>query len=93
VHFSSRGGEIHVMSVVDDQPLLSAEIEPGDYAIYAATQNLGIDQLSLGEEGKLTDSELSLRKDIEWYRLFIVPGKPETEGRLIDRPVPLSPGA
>ena len=69
VHFSSRGGEIHVMSVVDDQPLLSAEIEPGDYAIYAATQNLGIDPLSLGEEGKLTDSELSLRKDIEWYRL------------------------
>jgi hypothetical protein len=78
------------MSVVDDQPLLSAHIEPGDYGVYVAAQNLGIDQLSLGEDAKLTDSEISLRKDIEWYRLFIVPGKPETEGRLTDRPVPLS---
>jgi hypothetical protein len=81
------------MSVVDDQPLLSEEIEPGDYGIYVAAQNLGIDQLSLGESEKLTDSEISVRKDIEWYRLFVVPGKPETEGRLIDRPVPSSPGA
>ncbi|KRR25311.1 hypothetical protein CQ14_09935 [Bradyrhizobium lablabi] len=93
VHFLSRGGKIHVMSVVDHQPVLSAEIEPGDYRIYAAAQNLGIDQLTLGEDGQLTDSEISLRKDIEWYRLFVVPGKPETEGRLIDRPSPLSPGA
>src|SRR6185369_171508 len=93
VHFSSRSGKIHVMSVVDDQPLLSDEIEPGDYGIYVAAQNLGIDQLSLGDNDKLTDSEISVRKDIEWYRLFFVPGEPETEGRLIDRPVPTSPGA
>ena len=92
VHFSSRNGNIHVMSVVDDRPLLSAEIEPGDYGIYVAAQNLGIDQLSLGENHMLTDSEISVRKDVEWYRLFIVPGRPETEGRLIDRPVPLSTG-
>jgi hypothetical protein len=91
VHFSSRSGKIHVMSVVDDYPLLSAEIEPGDYGIYVAAQNLGIDQLSLGENHKLTDSEISVRKDIEWYRLFVVSGKPETEGRLIDRPAPSSP--
>jgi hypothetical protein len=77
------------MSVVDDQPLFSAEIEPGDYGIYVAAQNLGIDQSSLAEVGELTDSEISLRKDIEWYRLFVVPGKPEAEGRLVDRPVPL----
>jgi hypothetical protein len=90
VHFFSRNGKIHVMSVVDNQPLLSAAIEPGDYGIYVAAQNLGIDQLSLGENDKLTDCEISKRRDIEWYRLFVVPGRPETEGRLIDRPVPLN---
>ena len=49
-------------------------------------RNLGIDQLSLGEDGKLTASEISLRKDIEWYRLFVVPGKPETGKRTSHRP-------
>jgi hypothetical protein len=87
VHFLSTTGKIHVMSVIDSRPAISAEIAPGDYAIYVAAQNLGIDQLSIGEDHKLTDAELSKRKDVEWYRLFVVPGKPETEGRLIDRPL------
>ena len=91
VHFRSTSGKIHVMSVLDfdSEPPISAEIEPGDYAIYVAAQNLGIDQLSLGEDHRLTDAEISARKDIEWYRLFLVPGKPETEGRLVDRPHPI----
>ena len=93
VHFSSSSGKIHVMSVVDDRPLISAEVEPGDYGVYVAAQNLGIDPSSLGEAGSLSDTEVSLRKDIEWYRLFVVPGKPEREGRLVDRPQPLSPSA
>jgi hypothetical protein len=85
VHFRSTSGKIYVMSVVDTHPAISAEIEPGDYAIYVAAQNLGIDQLSLGEDHRLSDAEISARKDIEWYRLFLIAGRPGTEGRLIDR--------
>jgi 3'-phosphoadenosine 5'-phosphosulfate (PAPS) 3'-phosphatase len=47
------------MSVIDGRPPISAEIAPGDCAIYVAAQNLGVDQLSLGEDHKLTDVELS----------------------------------
>jgi hypothetical protein len=86
VHFRSGTGKVHVMSVVDSDPAISADIAPGDYAVYVAAQNLGVDQLSLGEDFKLTDVEIAARKDLEWYRLFLVPGKPETEGRLVDRP-------
>ena len=85
VHFQSRNGQIHVMSVIDHHPALSADVESGDYAVYAAAQNLGIDQSSLGETAQLSDAEIASRKDVEWYRLFLVPGKPATEGRVVDR--------
>jgi len=85
VHFHSGSGRIHVMSVIDHDPAFSAEVECGDYAVYAAAQNLGIDQLSLGETAKLSDAEIAARRDIEWYRLFLVAGKPEVEGRVVDR--------
>ncbi|WP_210345237.1 competence protein ComJ [Bradyrhizobium sp. CCBAU 53340] len=85
VHFHSGSGRIHVMSVIDNDPPISADIERGDYAVYAAAQNLGIDQSSLGESGKFSDAEIAERRDIEWYRLFLVPGKPEFEGRVVDR--------
>lgn len=85
VHFRSESGSVNVMSVVDNEPAYSAHIEPGDYSIYAAAQNLGIDLLSLGESAKLTDVEFAQRRDVEWYRLFLVPGKPDFEGRLVDR--------
>ncbi|WBL79239.1 hypothetical protein I3J27_02090 [Bradyrhizobium xenonodulans] len=85
VHFHSGSGRIHVMSVIDSDPPISADIERGDYAVYVAGQNLGVDQLSLGETAKLSDAEIAERKDIEWYRLFLVTGKPEFEGRLVDR--------
>ena len=88
VHFRSTSGKVHVMSVIDSTPPISANIEPGDYAIYVAAQNLGVDQLSLGEDPQLTDVEIAARKDIEWYRLFLVPGKPEIERRVVDRPLP-----
>jgi hypothetical protein len=86
VHFRSSSGKVHVMSVIDNEPPISADIEPGDYTIYVAAQNIGIDQLSLGEESKLTDGEIAARKDVEWYRLSLVPGKPDREGRIVDRP-------
>jgi hypothetical protein len=89
VHFQSTTGMIHVMSVTDNQPTISAEIEPGDYAVYFAAQNLGIDPLMFGNDHPLTDAEISRRKDAEWYRLFLVSGKPATEGRIIDRPLPV----
>jgi hypothetical protein len=76
------------MSVVDNDPPISANIKPGDYTVYVAAKNLGIDQLSLGEDHQLTDAEIAARKDIEWYRLFLVPGKPEIEGRVVDRRPP-----
>jgi len=84
VHFRSSTGQVHVMSVIDNIPCISAEIGKGDYAAYIAGQNLGIDQLSLGEDGKLTDTELAARRDLEWYRIFVVPGVPHREGRLKD---------
>jgi hypothetical protein len=86
VHFRCTGGRIHVMSVVENDPPITAEIVPGDYAVYAAAQNIGVDQLSLGEEAELSDAELAARKDLEWYRLFLVPGLPAQEGFIIDRP-------
>jgi hypothetical protein len=85
VHFRSNNGQVHVKSVVDYDSPISARIAPGDYSVYVAAQNLGIDQSSLGEDFALTDDEIAKRKDIEWYRLFLVPGKPEREGRLVDR--------
>jgi hypothetical protein len=89
VHFRSTNGKVHVMSVIDSEPKISADVEPGDYAVYFAGQNIGIDQSSLGERSRLTDDEIAARKDIEWYRIFIVPGKPDREGRVVDRPLPV----
>jgi hypothetical protein len=83
IYFQSTSGKVHVMSVIDNNPLISANIKPGDYTVYVAANNLGIDQLSPGEDHKLTDAEIAARKDIEWYRLFLVPGKPEVEGRIV----------
>jgi hypothetical protein len=85
VHFHSGSGQVHVMSVIDKNAAISADVGRGDYAIYLAGQNLGIDQSSLGETAKLSDAEFAERKDIEWYRLFLVPGKPKFEGRVVDR--------
>jgi hypothetical protein len=84
VHFRSNSGKVHIMSVIDNDPAISANIKPGDYAIYVAAQNLGVDQRSLGEDSQLTDAEIAGRKDVEWYRLFLIPGKPEIEGRVVD---------
>jgi hypothetical protein len=84
VHFHSSSGKVHIMSVVDDVPTISAEIDEGDYSVYVAGQNLGIDQLSLGEEQNLTDAELAARRDLEWYRIFLVPGTPSRAGRVKD---------
>ena len=84
VHLRSETGRIHLMSVIDDKPRLSVEVEPGDYSIYVAGQNLGTDLLSLGEDGRLSDQQLAARKDLEWYRVYIVPGIPEEQGRLCD---------
>jgi hypothetical protein len=86
VHFRSLTGKAHVMSVIDQAPAISAEIPTGDYAAYFAAQNLGVDQLALGEDRKLSDAELAARRDLEWYRIFLVPGVPNHEGRLRDAP-------
>ncbi len=90
VDFSTSSGDVHIMSVVDNEPSISAKVEPGEYAVYVAAQNLGIDQLSLGElndnaKAKLGDAELAARKDVEWYRIFLVAGRPPQRGRLVDR--------
>lgn len=90
VDFVTVSGNLHVMSVIDDKPSISATVEPGEYAVYFAAQNLGVDPLSLGElkeknDDQLTDEEFALRKDFEWYRLFVVRGRPTRCGRIIDR--------
>jgi hypothetical protein len=84
VHFRCSSGKVHVMSVIDQQAAIAADIASGDYAVYVAGQNLGIDQRSKGETARLTDAELAARKDVEWYRIFLVPGIPSRVGRLKD---------
>ena len=77
-------GRVHVMSVIDDDPPISLDLPEGEYSVFVAGCNLGIDQNSLGEEGDLTDEQLAKRKDLEWYRIFLVPGNPEKMGKLKD---------
>jgi hypothetical protein len=72
------------MSVVDQQAPIAANVASGDYGVYVAGQNLGVDQRSNGETVRLTDEELAARKDLEWYRIFLVPGIPKRVGRLKD---------
>ncbi len=75
-------GKLHVMSVLDDVPPITLDLPQGSYSAYVAGCNLGVDQNSLGEEDELTDEQLAQRKDVEWYRVFIVPGKPVNVGRI-----------
>lgn len=82
--FVSNTGQIHVMSVVDAVPALSLTIPPGEYSVFVAGNNLGVDQKALGEEAELSDQELAQRRDLEWYRVFVVPGSPSQTGRLRD---------
>lgn len=82
--FRSETGRVCVMSVIDDEPVLSMPIEPGDHTVYTAVQNLGVDLNALGDSVVLTDAELAARRDLEWYRIVVVPGTPPTIGRLKD---------
>ncbi len=84
VGLSCNTGRIHIMSVIDNEPPISLDFPKGDYSVFVAGCNIGVDQLSLGEDGDLTDEQLATRKDLEWYRIFIVPGKPIQQGRLKD---------
>lgn len=77
-------GQIHVMSVIDDTPPLTLSLPQGEYSVFVADCNFGVDQLSLGEDRVLTDEQLAQRQDLEWYRIVIVPGKPLQQGRLKD---------
>ena len=72
------------MSVIDEGPALTVEVPIGDYSVYIAGCNLGVDQLSLGEDTELSDEEYSERKDLEWYRIFVVPGAPDQTGKVKD---------
>lgn len=82
VPFTCATGCVHITSVVADKPFGSARLAPGVYSLYAACRNPGVDQFSLGEDGRLSAEALALRKDLEWYRVYIVPGEPDTVGRL-----------
>ena len=84
VHFRCSSGRVYVMSVIDQQAPIAANVPSGDYAVYIAGRNLGIDQNSKGETARLTDEELAARKDLEWYRIVLVPGIPSRVGRLND---------
>ena len=70
------------MSVIDDKPTITIDVPKGTYSVYVAACNLGVDQNSLGEDAELTDEQLASRKDLEWYRIFIVRGTPNRVGRL-----------
>ena len=84
VHFRCETGNLYLMSVVDNEAALSVDLPIGDYSIYVAGQNMGVDQLALGEETELSDAQLRARRDLEWYRLHVVPGAPKKVGRLRD---------
>ena len=83
--FVSETGRVHVTSVVADEPALSLEIPSGEYSLFVAGKNLGVDQHSLGEATELSDDEIARRRDLEWYRIFIVPGSPVRVGRFDTR--------
>lgn len=82
--FVSTTGLAHVMSVVDDEPVISLAIERGNYALYFAGNNMGVDQMSLEEDDELTDQQLAARKDLEHYQIYLVEGVPDKFGRLKD---------
>gem|GEM_PF-5105523 len=84
LYFSNKTGKVIVSSVIDDEPSFEADLDQGDYTIYVAGNNLGVDQLSLGEENELSDAEIRERKDIERYSIFIMLGKPSMEGKIKD---------
>ena len=81
---SCNTGEIHIMSLIDDEPSISLNLPKGDYSVFVAGCNMGIDQSSLDEDDELTDEQLAARKDLEWYRIFVVPGQPVQQGRIKD---------
>jgi hypothetical protein len=77
-------GQVHIMSIMDSATRITLEVPRGEYSVYVAACNLGVDQERLGDTHTLTDDELARRKDLEWYRIFLVPGKPALQGRLKD---------
>lgn len=81
---SCNSGEIHVMSVTDVEPSISIRVPKGHYSVFVCGCNMGIDQSSLDEDNELTDAQLAERKDLEWYRIVLVPGEPTQQGRLKD---------
>lgn len=83
VPFVTRTGRIHIASVIDANPVISAELPGGEYALYVACKNPGIDQMSLGENDELTDTELAEREDVERYRVYVVYGRPARTGMLV----------
>lgn len=84
VSLSCSTGQIHIMSMTDSKPPISLNLPKGDYSVFVAGCNIGIDQISLGKDSKVTEDQLATRKDLEWYRIFIVPGKPIQQGRIKD---------
>ncbi|MEM1272086.1 MAG: hypothetical protein AAGI08_18715 [Bacteroidota bacterium] len=62
------------MSVIDAEAPIRIPAPPGPYAAYVASCNVGVDQSTLGEDRELTDWQLAQRKDLEWYRIYFVPG-------------------
>jgi len=78
----NRGDRILTIEVA--VRFMQKEVVQGEYSVFVAECNLGIDQNSLGEEGDLTDVQLAKRKDLEWYRIFLVPGKPAKMGKIKD---------
>lgn len=83
--FRCDTGKMYIVSVTEFEPALEIKLEPGPYSIYVAGKNLGIDQLSLGEDSELTDVEIENRADVERYDLFIASGLPAKAGTIIDQ--------
>lgn len=82
--FVSTTGHLHVMSVVDDEPTMTLDIEKGEYSLYFAGNNMGVDQMSLEEDFELTDEQMANRKDLEHYCIYVIRGVPNRVGRLKD---------
>ena len=83
-NFRSTTGQLHIMSVIDVEPVISITLKRGDYTLYMAGVNIGVDQHTLGEEHELTDEQLSLRMDLERYKIYLVPGHSNNVGILRD---------
>jgi len=71
VDFECQTKNVFVMSVIDNKPPIKSRLTNGNYSLFMATQNLGVDPVDI-DTISLQTLETSLKK-AEWHKLILVP--------------------